>query len=134
MTAIHGYVPVIDEPGLAALDWAVWAALCTFCEWERAKGKPIKSKAGSCFPSDKAIAKRAHCSVATVKRCVRRLEELGYVSRTERHGDKGEQRSNDYTLYANGGAPRREEDKAEFLEKLAELSRTIRNGDTDVPA
>ena len=100
-------VPVITNEGLKGFDIAVWYALCSFCKWERdTKGAPVISKAGSCFPTLEAIAERAYISVDSVRRSLRNLERLGYVRTAARYGkrnkgEKGEQRSNGYTLITN---------------------------------
>ena len=100
-------VPVIIHPELDAPSTATWYSLCSFCKWERDnKGEPIVSKTGSCFPTLAAIAERANISVPSVRRALRNLERLGYVQTAARYGkrnkgEKGEQRSNGYTLIAN---------------------------------
>lgn len=127
---MYGSVPVITKD-ISVTAWAAWSALCSFCHWKRKNGQPWISIQGSCFPTIKKLAERSHLSIRATRNAVRELEDAGYV-RTEEvyikrtRGEKGEQGANRYTLYANGDAPRREEDKAEFLERLAELSKAIR--------
>ena len=100
-------VPVIMNERLKGFDIAVWYALCSFCKWERdTKGEPIVSKPDSCFPTLEAVAERAYISVDSVRRSLRNLERLGYVRTAARYGkrtkgEKGEQRSNGYTLITN---------------------------------
>jgi len=98
---IHAIVPIPGEPILTPTDLAVWVALCSFAQWKYVKGSPTKTKDGSCFPTDRAIAERAHCSIRSVKRSIKTLESLVLVVRAPRHGEDGEQRSNDYTLFAD---------------------------------
>ena len=135
---MYGNVPVIEK-NVSGVAIAVWYALCTFCHWKRKNGQPWISVQGSCFPTIEKLVKRSHFGRTAVKAALRELEDAGYV-RTEAvyikrtKGGKGEQGANRYTLYANGGAPRREKDRAEFRERLAEFSRAIRNGDPDDPA
>lgn len=128
---MYGSVPVITKD-ISMTAWAMWSALCSFCHWKRKNGQPWISVKGSCFPTIDKLAERAHCGTTAARNALRELEDAGYV-RTEAvyvrrtRGEKGEQGANRYTLYANGDAPRREGDKAKFLEKLAEFSQTIRD-------
>jgi len=100
MIGIYAIVPFVNEPILTPADLAVWFALCSFAKWEYIKGKPTRTKEGSCFPTDRAIAERAHCGERSVRNSIKKLESLGHVIRTPRHGKNGEQRSNDYVLIA----------------------------------
>lgn len=52
-----------------------------------------------CFPSRKKLAIIGMCSVDTVDRALGRLIEAGFVSKSERHSDRGGLTSNSYTLH-----------------------------------
>ena len=99
--AKYGKVTCLDGIECSASAWAVWTALCTFCDWQCTKrGLPVKSKAGTCYPSTRQLAIRGHISQRSVTYGIRELERLGYVRTEARSGDK-----NQYTLYPLGDAP-----------------------------
>ncbi len=85
-----GIVLPDDDENLTMKDKVVFWALCTFADWEYKNKKP--NVANSVFPSFKAIAQRASCSIATVTRALKRLEEFGYIARQKR------KKSNVYSL------------------------------------
>ena len=100
-TDFYVNVPLSLILNVSDRDFKVWAVLCSFHEWEWKDGKPTVSKPGSCFPSLRAIAERAHCSVDTVSRSLKHLEALGYVVRIHRFHDDGGKAANEYRLIAN---------------------------------
>lgn len=69
---------------------AVWLCMCDHVSGSR-------YGASSVFPSVGTIAKWTKCSESTVKRTMRRLEELGFLRVTQRF-DGSRQTSNEYTL------------------------------------
>lgn len=101
---VYGIVPVIINSELNGASTATWAALCSFCKWERdSKGDPIVSKAGSCFPSLAAIAERANISVTAVRYSIRTLEmlesvEKGHYGSIEK-GHKLDHRKGQFKIY-----------------------------------
>ena len=105
MTEGYANVPILTPETIGVhhlhgSDVAVWYALCSFAQWKRINGKPFKTKDGSCFPTVRAIAERCGCTERSVKLSLKRLETIGLLVRTPRHGEDGEQRSNDYVLIA----------------------------------
>lgn len=120
MSTPYAKVPVLTVhvgpayEALTALDIAVWYSLCSFARWVcNGKGEPIHSIPGSCFPTMKAIARRARLSERAARRSVRRLELLGHVVTEVRRNEKDGRKSNGYILYcfpqlsAEGGVPPR---------------------------
>ena len=101
MTKYYVLMPYINTSDLTDKEFRVLFVLCSCNKWEFHENGIIEPTPGSCFPTRKTIADRAYCSTATVNRCLKRLEELGYIRRTVRYGEKGEQRSNGYTLIPN---------------------------------
>lgn len=95
----YGLVPTLDrDTMLTGFDWAVWSALATFGQWDTTDGNPVM-KIGTCYPSLPKLARRAHISVRSVQRVLRRLEALGYIGVDARHDEKnGGQTSNYYYL------------------------------------
>ena len=77
----YAIVPPINHKDLTAMDLLVWFALCSFARWEWDEGakKPIK---GTCNPGRGTLAKRALCTVRTVTKSLKDLEELGFIKRT----------------------------------------------------
>ena len=80
----YAIVPDIDAPELTGTDIAVWSALCRFAQWEMDHGKPVKSKAGTCYPSQQEIAKICRFSIRAVYNALIHLEALGYVRKEAR--------------------------------------------------
>ena len=86
---------------LAAPDIAVWFSLCSFARWVcNNRGEPVHSLPGSCFPTIKAVARRARCSIRAAEMSIRRLEALGHVVVEARHDEKGARKSNGYLLFS----------------------------------
>jgi DNA-binding MarR family transcriptional regulator len=54
------------------------------------------SETGMCFPSLKTLADECEMDVATVKRHLVSLEDLGLIERTRRHRENGSQTSTQY--------------------------------------
>lgn len=97
----YGKVTPLDGIECSAAAWAAWSALCTFCDWQCTKrGLPISSKAGTCYPSKKQLAARAHVSTRKIEYGIRELEALNLVRTEARTGDK-----NCYMLYPMQNAP-----------------------------
>ena len=67
---------IAADPRLSPTDLRVLAALLYY-----ARQDP------SCYPSDASIAARVHRHSGTVRRCLKRLEDLGYIRREFRPGD-----------------------------------------------
>ena len=91
----YSVVPNIAHPELTAMDLLVWGALCSFARWEwDGEKKPTR---GTCNPGRGALARRALCTVRTVSKAIKDLEELGFISRkrTTKGGGFGK---NEYTL------------------------------------
>ena len=99
--AKYGKLTAADEAPISSNAWGVWAALCMFCDWQCTKrGLPVQSKAGTCYPSNAQLAKRAHLSPRAVIYAIRELESAGYLRTEARPGYK-----NQYTLYPLRNAP-----------------------------
>ena len=98
----YAIVPDIDAPELTATDLAVWAALCRYTDWEMEDGKPVRSKAGTCYPSQEDIARQSRLTSRTVRSALRHLEALGYLRR-EASRSHGQFTVMGYTLLPNGG-------------------------------
>lgn len=96
----YSIVPNLDSPELNILDHGVWAMLCRFAQWEKCKGNPFRTKEGTCSPSLRTLAQEGGCSMDTIRRSIKKLQTLGYIVINGRSGKNGEQRSNDYTLFA----------------------------------
>ena len=110
-------MPIDEANSISGSAWGVWAALATFAKWETFHGQPIRSKEGTCIPRIEVLAARAHCSKWTVLRALEELESAGYVRKESRYSERrtpgsglGRQRSNGYTLYPNGNAPKEEDE------------------------
>lgn len=86
---------VWDLDGLKAGPKFVLLALADFADEE-----------GSCFPGQEKIASRVACSVDTVARSIRTLEDLGLLSRTARRKEGGYRTSDRFTLHV-GAQPRK---------------------------
>ena len=56
------------------------------------------SETGKCFPSLKTLAGECEMDVATVKRHLKHLEDMGIIRRHQRHRENGSQTSTQYTL------------------------------------
>ena len=56
------------------------------------------SETGKCFPSLKTLAIECEMDVATVKRHLKHLEDIGVIHRHQRHRENGSQTSTQYTL------------------------------------
>ena len=56
------------------------------------------SETGKCFPSLKTLASECEMDVATVKRHLKHLEDMGIIHRHQRHRENGSQASTQYTL------------------------------------
>ncbi|MBR1660284.1 MAG: helix-turn-helix domain-containing protein [Oscillospiraceae bacterium] len=95
----YAIVPDIDAPELTATDIAVWAALCRFADWELDEGKPVRSKAGTCYPSQEQIAQRAHLTDRAVRKSLARLEALGYIRKEGASRRSGQFTPARYTLF-----------------------------------
>lgn len=54
-----------------------------------------------CFPSRKRLAAIGMCSIDTVDRSIKRLMDLGMISKTERPAERGGLTSNCYTLHVD---------------------------------
>jgi hypothetical protein len=83
---------IIDEFGdqLSPYGLAVYVALCRHAD--------IDSQ--ECYPSHSTLAKETGMGEASVKKAVRKLEDLGLVRVSERWRENGGQTSNLYTLLA----------------------------------
>ena len=95
--------------------WSTWIAMCSFVpsrSWiTDSNGNQLQSLHGACFPTLDRIAERARCSRSSVKNAIRTLIEDGYVrSAPTYNAANGGQRSNRYTLYPRGNAPRQVDD------------------------
>ena len=102
----YANVPILTPETIRAnhlhgSDVSVWYGLCTFAAWKRINGKLFRTIEGSCFPTIRAIAERCGCTERSVKLSLKKLESIGLVVRAPRRGEDGEQRSNDYTLFAD---------------------------------
>lgn len=84
-------IPVIMDSDLSTYEKMVYVALCTFA-----------SRANSCFPSVKTLAKAASCSARQVRRCLEGLEKRGLIRIHERMTEKG-QSSNIYDILGAQG-------------------------------
>ncbi|MFD2704710.1 helix-turn-helix domain-containing protein [Salibacterium lacus] len=69
-------------------DKLVYTVICSFAD----------NESKDAFPSVKTIAKRACCSEHTVRRSVKRLQELELIRVETRYSDVGRQTSNKYVL------------------------------------
>lgn len=56
------------------------------------------SETGACFPSLKTLERECEMDVATVKRHLASLEQMGLIERQKRHRDNGSQTSTQYVL------------------------------------
>ena len=130
----YGKIVPIDDAQISASAWGVWCALATFTKWETEHGQPVQSRPGTCIPRVEIIAARAHISsVRTVQAAIKELIAAGYVRVAQRFGRrakgaKGEQRSNEYTLYPRGNAPMSEEERLEVLEKMRTFRLSLGSG------
>ena len=91
-TDSYGIMPlkIYDDERRTYNATLVWGAICSFAKW-RVYGKDhIELVEGSCVPSLSEIAGRAHCSVATVKKGIRQLENMGYITIVKRSGSTNE--------------------------------------------
>lgn len=111
---LYAKTPNIDGANVSGLCFAVWSALCSYAKWDVQNGVFVSSVPGSCVPRLSLLSVRSHCSVDTVRRCIKELEAAGYVRVSSRYSPpsaraktetKGQQRSNSYILYPAGNAP-----------------------------
>lgn len=72
--------PILEDEQLSMSDVMVFNAVCQFAKWKTDSLGNFEFKADNMFPSHETIAERAHCSVRTVKRSLKHLEELGYIN------------------------------------------------------
>ncbi|WP_446697846.1 helix-turn-helix domain-containing protein [Acetomicrobium sp. S15 = DSM 107314] len=92
-------IAVMTDETISVYDMAIYAALCSFAS----------TRGRTCYPSVKALMKRAGCSYRTVHRSLRTLEDKGYIQHQYR-GEKGQ--TSIYILkggvsQGHGGVPHR---------------------------
>ncbi len=58
-----------------------------------------KDEDGTCFPSQKYLAKKSGFARGTVNGIIRRLHEAGYIEITHQYRDDGGLRANTYTVF-----------------------------------
>ena len=121
---MYATVIVIDDERLTSTERLVWYTLCTFARWKFQDKEPIL--ADNVFPSQETIAQRAGIHVATVKRALKHLQELGYVEIIS-GGHEG--RSNKYRLkgvaQSDGGSAQNAGGSAQCASNNNTINRTI---------
>ena len=125
---MYATVIVIDDERLTSTERLVWYTLCTFARWKYQGREPIL--ADNVFPSQETIAQRAGIHVATVKRALKHLQELGYVEIIS-GGHEG--RSNKYRLKGSqemtGGSHEMTGGSHQMATNNNTINRTINKGD-----
>jgi DNA-binding MarR family transcriptional regulator len=81
-----------------ALTWAFSTPLPTSPKFVLVVLADLADEADSCFPGQARIASSTGCSVSTVQRALKDLEEAGYIERVRRHREGGFRTSDRYVL------------------------------------
>ena len=91
--ADHPFVQVplalYQDPALTDSDRSVYAVLLSFADFKTFK---------NCRPPISMLAKRAHKQPTVIKRSLRRLEESGWIVRSPRYDQTGQQKASSYDL------------------------------------
>lgn len=81
-----------------ALTWAFSTPLPTSPKFVLVVLADLADEADSCFPGQGRIAASTGCSISTVRRALKDLEDGGYIERVRRHREGGFRTSDRYVL------------------------------------